>query len=73
MWFHSFLTKADDYLTQKLEDLDSAAKITATSQSVAEDNINKLDCEVKELRDENVKFRNDVNAIRNYFKVFDLF
>lgn len=73
MWFHSFLAKADDYLTQKLEDLDSAAKITATSQSVAEDNINKLDCEVKELRDENVKFRNDVNAIRNYFKVFDLF
>ena len=60
-------------LTQKLEDLDSAAKIIATSQSVAEDNINKLDHEVKKLRHENVKFRNDINLIRNYFKVFDLF
>ena len=60
-------------VSQKLEDLDTSSRSLATHQDRTEAKVNDLDLKVDQLAAENVKFRMDVEKIRNYLRYFDLF
>jgi len=60
-------------VSQKLDELDTSSRFLATHQNRTEAKVNNLDHKVQKLAAENVKFRMDVEKMRNYLKFFDMF
>ena len=60
-------------VSQKLDELDASSRFLATHQNRTEAKVNDLDHKVQKLAAENVKFRMDVEKMRNYLKFFDMF
>jgi len=60
-------------VSQKLDELDTSSKSLATHQDRTEEKVENLDHKVQKLAAENVKFRMDIEKMRNYLRFFDMF
>ena len=60
-------------VSQKLDELDTSSKSLATHQDRTEEKVDNLDHKVQKLAAENIKFRMDIEKMRNYLRFFDMF